>query len=327
MFLAALLVGLREGLEVALVVGLLIAYIRKLGRGELRRPIWLGIGAAVVLSLALGAFFTFGRYGLSFQAQEIIGGSMSLLAVVLVTGMAFWMMSAGSRVKAEVEGNVDRALLVGGAASIFWIAFVTAAREGIETTLMLYGWLDSALAIVGAFTGLLVSAGLGYLLYRGMLKFDLGKFFTWSGAFLIVMSAGILAYGIHDLQEAGVLPGPFSGGAITPIDPATGNVLVGFEAFPFGWAFDVQNVIEPSGFLAALLKGTIGFAPQMSWLEVIAWVLYIGITLPLFIRLARRNRKAALERKALKARQAAASEGAATSAPALPAASAAPITS
>lgn len=297
MFVAALLIGLREGLEAALVVGLLIAYIRKLGREELRRAIWLGVGIAIALSLALGALFTFGRYGLSFEAQEIIGGSMSLLAVVMVTGMAFWMMEAGARVKQELEGSVDRALLVGGAWSIFWIAFVTVAREGIETTLMLYGWLDSILALGGALLGILIAVAVGYLLYRGMLRFDLGTFFAWSGAFLIVVSAGILAYGIHDLQEAAVLPGPFSGAPITPTHPRTGEVLVGFAdypfwgaAFPFGWAFDLVDVIDPAGFWAALLKGTIGFTPQMTWLEVTAWALYLGIVLPLFLKRVRRNR-------------------------------------
>lgn len=293
MFLASFLIGLREGLEAALIIGILLAYVTRLGRVDVKRRIWSGVFIAVGLSLALGAVFTFGRYGLSFVAQEIIGGSMSLIAVAMITWMVFWMMKTGSSLKHELQSGVDQALLIGSGWAIFWFAFVTVAREGLETTLLLWGWAGELPAFVGALTGILLAVVLGVFINRGALRINLRVFFAWTGAFLIVVAAGVLAYGIHDLQEAAVLPGPFSGRPITPTDFRTGEVLTGFDgpfwlaAYPFGWAFDLEHLIDPSGALAAFLKGIFGFVPLMSWLEVTAWGIYISIVLPCFLRLVR----------------------------------------
>lgn len=290
MFLASFLIGLREGLEAALIIGILVAYVRKQERGEVVSKIWLGVLLAVVGSVALGALFTFGRYGLSFEGQELIGGGMSLLAVGMVTWMVFWMLKAGKSLKTELESSASAAL--GAGWGMFWLAFVSVGREGIETTLMLWGWILEPAALTGALVGILTAVVLGYLVYRGMLRIRFSTFFAWTGILLIIMTAGILAYGIHDLQEARFLPGPFSGAPITPTDFRTGEVLVGFfterpywgAPFPFGWAFDLQGIIDPSGALAAFLKGTVGFTPLMSWLEVIAWFIYLVVVLPMFIR-------------------------------------------
>ncbi|HQY99457.1 MAG TPA: FTR1 family protein [Propionicimonas sp.] len=305
MFLASLLIGLREGLEASLIVGILIAYVRKRDRGDVVPKIGWGVAIAIIGSLALGAILTFGAYGLSFQGQEIVGGLMSLLAVGMVTWMVFWMMKTGHRLKAELEGEADHALALGTGWAIAWIAFISVGREGIETTLMLWGWAGQPEALLGALVGILVAAAIGYLLYRGMVRINLGTFFAWTGTFLIIVAAGILAYGIHDLQEAAVLPGPFSGHPITPTDLRTGEVLVGLTdgpfwlaAFPFGWAFDVSESIDPSGVLATFLKGTVGFTPQMSWLEVTLWALYLAIVLPRFLSRVRRNRRARLTARA-----------------------------
>ncbi|MDO5094787.1 MAG: iron uptake transporter permease EfeU [Propionibacteriaceae bacterium] len=293
MFLASFLIGLREGLEAALIIGILVAYVRKQERGEVVSKIWLGVLLAVVGSLALGALFTFGRYGLSFEGQELIGGGMSLLAVGMVTWMVFWMLRAGKSLKTELESSASVAL--GAGWGMFWLAFVSVGREGIETTLMLWGWILEPAALTGALVGILTAVVLGYLVYRGMLRIKFSTFFAWTGVLLIIMTAGILAYGIHDLQEARFLPGPFSGAPITPTDFRTGEVLVGFfterpywgAPFPFGWAFDLQGVIDPSGALAAFLKGTVGFTPLMSWLEITAWFVYLVVVLPMFIRRVR----------------------------------------
>jgi high-affinity iron transporter len=119
-------------------------------------------------------------------------------------------------------------------------------------------------------------------------------FFTVTSLVLIVVAAGVLAYGVHDLQEAGVLPGPYTSAA--PIDPSTGAVAVGLAGFPFGWAFQVGEVLPPDGPVAALLKGTIGFTPEMSWLEVVAWATYLVVVMTVFIR---RSRASAPPRPAL----------------------------
>lgn len=325
MFLASFLIGLREGLEGALIVGILVAFVIKRSRRDVLRKIWLGVLLAIAGAVLLAALFTFGRYGLSFEGQELIGGSMSLLAVVMVTWMVFWSLKAGNKMKSELESSADDALALGSGWGMFWLAFISVGREGIETGLILWGWAMQPAALLGALSGLIVAACLGYLIYRGMIRIDFGVFFAWMGAFLIVVAAGILAYGIHDLQEARFLPGPFSGAPITPTDFRTGDVLVGFftdrpfwgAAYPFGWAFDLQDAIDPAGAAAAFLKGTVGFTPLMTWLEVTAWLLYMAIVLPLFLSRVRAHAKA--RREAAVAKAAAASTDAA--APGAPAAS------
>lgn len=294
MFLAAFLIGLREGLEASLIIGILVAYLNKVGRIDAKRAVWFGVGLAIALALGFGAFFAFGRYSLTFKAQEILGGTLSLVAVAMVTWMVFKMLKMGGSMKAELELSSSKALLAGSAWGMFWLAFISVGREGLETTLMLWGWLTTPLALAGALLGIALAAALGYLLYKRAVRINYTVFFVWMGGILLIMAAGILAYGIHDLQEAAVLPGPFSGAPITPTDVRTGEVLTGFTdnpfwgaAYPFGWAFNVEHMIAPDGVLGAFLKGTIGFAPLMSWLEVTAWAIYLLIFMPRFVRRAR----------------------------------------
>lgn len=289
--LATFLIGLREGLEAALVVGILVAYLSRIDRREVLPRLWAGVGLAVALALGIGAVLTFGSYALTFEAQELIGGLLSLLAVAMVTWMIFWMQRTARTMKATLEGGIDRALATSGLWGVVLIGFVSVAREGIETTLLLWSMVqsfgDAPTALLGAVLGLAAAVLLGWLLARGMVRLDLRRFFAWTGAFLVVVAAGVLAYAIHDLQEAGALPGPFSASA--PLDPATGAVAVGLAAFPFGWAFDVSATIAPGGWLAAVLQATVGFMPQMTWLQVIAWTIYIAAVGSFFVRGLRRR--------------------------------------
>ncbi|MBS1673994.1 MAG: FTR1 family protein [Actinobacteria bacterium] len=287
--LATFLIGLREGLEAALVVGILVAYLKRLGRTDVLPRMWAGVGAAVLLALGIGAVLTFGAYALTFQGQEIIGGTLSLVAVAMVTWMIFWMRKAGRTMKSSLQGGVDRALEAGTVWALVLVGFVSVAREGIETTLLLWSMVqsfgDAPSAVLGASLGLLVAVFAGWLLARGAVKLDLSRFFTWTSGFLVVVAAGVLAYAIKDLQEAAVLPGPFT--ALAPLG-ADGVVLTGWAAFPFGWAFDLSAVIPPDGVIAVLLQATIGFMPQMSWIQVLAWGLYLAIVGTLFVRGLRR---------------------------------------
>lgn len=268
--LGTFLIGLREGLEASLVVGILIAYVRKIGRDDVRPRIWAGVGLAVALSLGLGALLTFGTYGLTFEAQEIIGGSLSILAVGLVTWMIFWMARTARGLKTELEHQVE-SRLDGPGWGLVAVGFLAVAREGLETALFLWSAVnssgDSPMAWLGAVLGLLTAVAIGWLIYRGVVRINLGTFFTWTGALLIVVAAGILAYGVHDLQEAGVLPGPWTNGS--------------------GWAFQLSDTIDPSGLPAALLKGTIGFSPDMTRLEVAVWAIYLAVVGTLYWRAVR----------------------------------------
>ncbi|MDT0156931.1 iron uptake transporter permease EfeU [Microbacterium sp. ARD32] len=288
---ATFLIGLREGLEAALVVGILIAYLRRIGRSDMLPRLWAGIGLAIALALGIGAVLTFGAYALTSQAQEILGGTFSLLAVGMVTWMIFWMQKAGRRMKASLQGGIDRALAAGTLWALVAVGFVSVAREGIETTLLLWSMSQTfgrdPSVLIGAALGLIVAVVAGWLLARGALRLDLGRFFTWTGAFLVVVAAGVLAYAVMDLQEGGVLPGPFS--AVAPVD-ASGAVLTGWAGFPLGWAFDVSAAIPPTGVWAVLLQAIVGLMPHMTWLQVIAWTAYIVVVGLLFVRGIRRAR-------------------------------------
>jgi high-affinity iron transporter len=276
------MIGLREGLEAALVIGVLLAYVNRIGRPDVAKKIWLGVLSAVALSLILGAILTYGAYGLSFTAQEAIGGLLSILAVAMVTWMVFWMLRAARGLSGELRDQVDNAL-AGNGWGVAAIAFVSVGREGLETALFIWATtraseISPLVGFLSAVSGILIAVLIGWLLYRGMLRINLTQFFRWSGVLLIIFAAGVLAYGVHDLQEAGFLPGPF----VPP--PAD---LGGFAASWFGsaaWAFQLSNVIPPDGILASLVKGTLGFSPDMTKLEVSVWLLYLVPVLTLFLR-------------------------------------------
>lgn len=257
------LIGLREGLEASLVVCILIAYLVKTGRRDALRPIWIGIGVAVALALGFGCALEFGSQELTFEAQEALGGSLSVLAVGLVTWMVFWMRRTARHLKSELHGKLDAALQMGTAALVA-TAFLAVGREGLETALFVWASVHAAgdgtpRPLVGAALGIATAVFLGWLFYRGALRINLAKFFTWTGGMLVVVAAGVLAYGFHDLQEADWLPG-------------LNNK-----------AFDISDTIPPDSWYGTLLKGVFNFQPDPTVLQVTVWLLYLIPTLALFL--------------------------------------------
>ncbi len=255
------LIGLREGLEASLVVCILIAYLVKTGRREKLPPVWTGVGAAVLLSMAFGAVLQFGSSQLSFEAQEALGGSLSIISVGLVTWMVFWMRRTARHLKSELHGKLDAALAMGTGALVV-TAFLAVGREGLETALFIWTAVqateDGYNPIIGAALGLLTAVVLGWLFYRGALKINLAKFFTWTGAMLVVVAAGVLAYGVHDLQEAGWLPGLHS------------------------LAFDISSTVPKDSWYGTLLKGVFNFQPDPTVFQLVVWLAYLAPTLAFF---------------------------------------------
>ncbi|WP_104084100.1 iron uptake transporter permease EfeU [Cryobacterium sp. Y11] len=270
--LANYLIGLREGLEAALIVTILIAYVVKINRRDVLPRIWLGVGLAVLLALGIGALLTFGTYGLSFTAQETIGGVLSIVATGLVTWMVFWMLRTARDLKGHLQGNIDKHL-VGAGLGLVLVAFLAVGREGIETALFIWAAVQATgattMPLIGAALGIVTAIGLGWLIYSGMLKINLSKFFTYTGAILIIVAAGVLSYGVHDLQEAGILPGLHA------------------------LAFNVSAAVPPDSWYGTLLKGALNFSPATTWLEMFAWLAYAAPTLTVFITKSRLGRPGA----------------------------------
>lgn len=274
--LAAFLITLREGLEAALIVSILIAYLVKTDRGSSVRYVWAGVGAAAVFSLSVGGALALAADRLPEAAQAAFEGIMALLAVAFVTWMVFWMARNARALKGELHAHLDKATAA-GAGAVAAMAFIAVSREGFETALFLWSSLQTTgggwLAILGGLLGLVVAIALGLLIYRGALRVNLGTFFKWTGFALIIIAAGVFTYGIHELQEAGLLFGEDS------------------------IAFDISGAFPESSVQYALFRGLFAVRTVPSWLEVFAWFAYLVPTMYLFFRTIRRPLTAAAPAK------------------------------
>ncbi len=257
------LIGLREGLEASLVVSILVAFLVRTDRRRELPKVWLGVALAVAVSVGVTLALTLSQQALTFEAQELLGGSLSIIAVGFVTWMIFWMRRVGRTIAAELQGGLERAIAMGSVAVVV-MAALAVGREGLETAVFFVAAAQAAGEttgpLIGFLLGIAVAIVLAYLIYRGAITLDLGKFFTVTGVLLIFVAAGILAYGVHDLQEARFLPGL--------------NTL----------AFDVSAAVPADSWYGVLLKGVFNFSPQTTVLEAVVWVLYVAVVLTLFLR-------------------------------------------
>lgn len=263
---AAFVIALREGIEAALIVSILLAYLKQLGRSDGSRLVWWGTGLAVLLSVALGTvIFTVGA-DFEGTAEQVFEGLVTLTAVGVLTWMIFWMRRQGARIKSELHHKVDTALVAGGLA-LAALAFFAVLREGVETALFLFAAAEGTAVegggisaqLVGAMLGLGVAVVLGVLLYRGGIRMNLRTFFRVTGVILIVVAAGLFAYSIHELQEAGWFP-----------------IL---EAR----AFELASLPDDEG-VGAILRGLIGYNADPTVLEVLAWLSYLVVIGALYLR-------------------------------------------
>jgi high-affinity iron transporter len=266
-----LLTGLREGVEAALIVSIILAYLAKTGNQRHFGKIWLGAGAAIALSVAIGVllFVTIG--GFEEPAEQIFEGFAMLIAASVVTWMLFWMRRTAANIKGQLHAGVDRALVEGGVFGLAILAFTAVIREGIETALFLMGQATAAgtqasSTLVGAVIGLVIAVGIGYALYRGARVINLQTFFSWTGIALIFIAAGLLSHGIHEFIEAGWIN------------------------FGTGTAFDISGILphEPDagalGVVGSILRALVGYTSTPEWITFVAWLAYIVVVLYLYTR-------------------------------------------
>jgi len=255
------LIGLREGLEAGLVVSILIATLVRADARDRLGAVWTGVAAAVALSLSFAAVLTFTSASLPAGGQDAFGGVLSLLAVCFVTTMVFWMRRNARSLSGDLKARVHQAL-ARGSGMIVLTAFLAVGREGLETSLFLWTTAKSAGQTggpaLGAAIGVLLAVALCWGLYRRVLKINLTKFFAATGVVLIVIAAGVLAYGLGDLQEANWLPG-YTAHAVN---------LSGIDA---------------GSWYATLIAGVFNLTPVMTWLQVAGYVLYLVPTMTLFV--------------------------------------------
>ncbi|MEV8523877.1 iron uptake transporter permease EfeU [Streptomyces sp. NPDC052000] len=296
------LIGLREGLEAGLIVSILVATLVRADARSRLPQVWTGVLAAVALAMSFGAVLTFTAASMSGTAQEAFGGTLSVVAVAFVTAMVFWMRRSARNLSGEIKEKVTGALAM-GAGMLIVTSFLAVGREGLETALFLWTTAraagESAGPMIGAGIGIVLASGLCWGLYRRVLKINLTKFFTATGAVLIVIAAGVLGYGLRDLQEGGVLPGKSA------------------------YAVDLSQSIDPGAWYSTLVQGVFNLTPTMTWLQVIAYVGYLAVVMTLFVR-GVRSSAAKPAREAKPAAQEAAVKGASQEAPAKDAARSGP---
>ncbi|MFF7355899.1 iron uptake transporter permease EfeU [Streptomyces filipinensis] len=257
------LIGLREGLEAGLIVSILVATLVRAGARSRLPQVWTGVLAAVAVAMSFGAVLTFTAASMPQTAQEAFGGTLSVIAVAFVTAMVFWMRLSARSLSGELKEKVTGALAMGSGVLIL-TSFLAVGREGLETALFLWTTAqaagESAGPLTGAGIGLVLAAGLCWGLYRRVLKINLTRFFTYTGAVLIVIAAGVLGYGLRDLQEGGVLPGRSA------------------------YAVDLAGSVDAGSWYSTLIQGVFNLTPAMTWLQVVAYAAYLAVVMTLFVR-------------------------------------------
>ncbi len=252
--LPTFVIGLREGLEAALIVGIVAAFMVRNGRTKEMWALWTGVGLGVLLCLAGGIALRVAERNLPQKQQEGLETIIGLIAVAFVTWMILWMRGHARELKGELEASAAAALATGSAWALVLMAFLAVLREGFETAVFLLAILQSSTntssAMFGAVLGIVVAVVIGYAVYRGGVKINMARFFKLTGIVLVLVAAGLLATAAHTAHEAGWL-----------------NELQ-------GQALNLQWLVDPGSVRAALLTGMFGLQPRPTWAEVIVWFAY-----------------------------------------------------
>ncbi len=256
--LGSFLITIREGLEAALIIGIILAYLARTGNRQSFKPVWIGTALGVLASLAAGAVVYFVAGELKSPWEEIFEGSAMLLAVGMLTWMIFWMRKQSKNIKAHLQAQIQSALTGGSSLALVTIAFLAVVREGIETVLFLFAAATTAesplVFTFGGILGLAAAVLIGYALYKGTSRFNLRIFFNATSVVLILFAAGLLAHGIHEFNEVGIIP------------PVIEHV------------WDINNIIPEKATFGRFLTALTGYNGNPSLIEVSAYLSYLVLT-------------------------------------------------
>lgn len=253
--LTTFVIGLREGLEAAVIVGIVGAFLVRNAGARALRAMWVGIGLAAALCIGGAVALEFAGQRVSLRARETMEGTLALIAVAGVTYMLVWMRRHGQHLKADLESKTSEALNRGSARALIGLAFIAVIREGLETAIFLVALLggsaDVGSGLIGAASGIAVASVVGYSFYKGGARIDLRRFFKITGVFLVVVAAGLVSSSIHEFGEAGLFP---------------------WWQSP---ALDLSGVIAPGTVRGALLTAFVGFQPVPTYAELIGWSAFL----------------------------------------------------
>ncbi len=252
--LASYLLSLREGVEAALIVGIVLGALRQIRREDLKPIVWLGILSAAGLSLVTAILLNLLGVSLEGVTEPIFEGLTMILAAILLTWMIFWMSRVGRTLKSELEFEVQKAAHIRSKRALFLVAFVAVLREGVELALFLTATLfasDATQTIVGAFLGLSTAILLGWSLFATTVRLDLRRFFQVTGVLLILFAAGLVAHAVHELNEVGWIPAVIE------------------------HVWDINHVLNEKSLLGQFLTALFGYNGNPSLTEVLAYFLYL----------------------------------------------------
>ncbi len=262
--LSSFLITLREGLEAALIVGIILAYLARTNNRQGFKPVWIGTSLAVLVSLIVGAIIYVLAGEFSGRAEEVFEGIAMFLAVGILTWMIFWMRKQAINIKAHLQAQIQSVLVRSSSLGLVILAFVVVVREGIETVLFLFAATRVAespvLFTVGGFVGLAIAIVIGYSIYKGASQLNLRTFFNVTTLVLIFFAAGLLAYGIHEFIEAGIIP------------PLVEHV------------WDINHILSEKSTFGLFLKAILGYNGNPALVEVAAYVVYLALALGFYFR-------------------------------------------
>lgn len=268
--LPSYLLSLREGLEAALIIGILFGALQKIRRADLKNAIWLGVLAAIAVSTVVAMLLTLFGLSLADKAEKIYEGITMLLAAGVLTWMIFWMSRQAKNLKSELENDVHKAANTTGKRAIFWLAFVAVVREGVELALFITAaffagtpenvMTNTILTLAGVVLGLGTSILLGWSLLAATARLNLRRFFQVTGYLLILFAAGLVAHGIHEFNEIGWIPAIIE------------------------HVWDMNAIIDENSFVGALLKTLFGYNGNPSLTEMIGYFVYLATAAYIFTR-------------------------------------------